>query len=77
MHLMAKLLNQGNKFLPPTPRPPLKLYEWKINCKNKCVSENQSLPGGGCGGGIGGCEVSILGIFDGGGGSETHLEVPN
>lgn len=37
----------------------------------------KSLPGGGCAGGIGGCEVSILGILDGGGGSKKHLEVPN
>lgn len=48
-----------------------------INCKSKCGLENKSLPGGGCAGGIGGCEVSILGILDGGGGSKKHLEVPN
>lgn len=29
--------------------------------------------GGGCAGGIGGCEVSILGILDGGGGSVVFV----
>lgn len=71
MLLLAKLINQGNN------PPHSQLYEWKINCKGKFVLEDKSLPGGGCAGGIGGCEVSILGILDGGGGSEKHLEVLN